>query len=62
MLNSLIVGGGVTCSSADATAFANAAQGVLGIQVWGGALANCANSIGINGPTKSLGTQTAGWS
>lgn len=42
VLNSLIIGGGVTCSSADATAFANAAQGVLGIQVWGGALANCA--------------------
>jgi len=40
-INSLVASGGLTCGSADAIAFANAAQSVLGIQVWGGVLANC---------------------
>ena len=36
----IVTSGGITCGSGSATAFASAAQGVLGIQV-GGALANC---------------------
>jgi hypothetical protein len=41
VMNSLIAGGSLACGSADATAVANAAQNVLGVQVWGGALSNC---------------------
>jgi hypothetical protein len=40
-INTLVSSGGLDCGSANATAFANATQSVLGIQVWGGALTNC---------------------